>query len=98
MSEQPLPYRAALRALVSCVASTAQLLRRRRVHLPAGKTGMRVRFADGTSAVVYRETVVEREATLDPCVLAVEFRLRAVRGRGHAAFRLESAEGGVVAQ
>jgi hypothetical protein len=51
---------------------------------------MVLRFADGTSARVYRETVAERGATLDPCVLVVEFRLRAVRGRGHAAFRMES--------
>jgi hypothetical protein len=51
---------------------------------------MRLRFADGTSARVYRETVIERGATQDPCVLVVEFRLRAVRGRGHAAFRAES--------
>ena len=51
---------------------------------------MRLRFADGTSARVYRETVVDRGPTEDPCVLVVEFRLRAVRGRGHAAFRWES--------
>jgi hypothetical protein len=52
--------------------------------------GVRLGFADGTSARVYRETVVDRGPTLDPCVLIVEFRLRAVRGPGHAAFRLES--------
>ncbi len=52
--------------------------------------GMRLRFADGTSARVYRETVVDRDATRDPCVLVVGFRLRAVRGRGHAVFRWES--------
>ena len=34
-----------------------------------------------------RETVVDRPATADPCVLVVEFRLRAVRGWGHTAFR-----------
>jgi len=51
---------------------------------------MRLRFADGTSARVYRETMVDRGATKNPCVLVVEFRLRAVRGRGHAAFRWES--------
>jgi len=51
---------------------------------------MRLQFADGTSARVYRETAVERDPAKDPCVLIVEFRLRAVRGRGHAAFRLES--------
>ncbi len=51
---------------------------------------MRLRFADGTSAAVYRETAVERGRTEDPCVLVVEFRLRGVRGRGHALFRWES--------
>jgi hypothetical protein len=51
---------------------------------------MRLRFADGTSARVYRETVVDRDETRDPCVLVVGFRLRAVRGWGHAAFRAES--------
>jgi hypothetical protein len=39
---------------------------------------------------VYRETAVDRGTTADPCVLVVEFRLRAVRGRGHAVFRWES--------
>src|SRR6516164_1905897 len=86
----PLRYDAALRALAGCVVSTARLLWRRRVHLPAGQVGRRLRFADGTSARVYRETVVEPGATEDPCVLVVEFRLRAVRGWAHAAFRWES--------
>ena len=88
--QPPLAYKAALRALADCFGSTARLLWQRRMHLPAGRVGMRLRFADGTSARVFRETVVDRGATLDPCVLVVEFRLRAVRGRGHAAFRRES--------
>ena len=86
----PLAYPAVLRALAGCFASTVRLLWQRRMHLPRGRAGMRLRFADGTSGRVYRETVVDRGPTLDPCVLIVEFRLRAVRGRGHAAFRLES--------
>src|SRR6516225_3939446 len=91
MNEQsPLAYRAALAALIGCVATTARLLRQRRIHLPTGQVGRRVRFADGTSARVYRETVVDRGATQDPCALVVEFRLRGIRGRGHAAFRRES--------
>jgi hypothetical protein len=91
LSDQPpLPYGAALRGLAGCVVSTARLLWRRRVHLPAEHEGRRLRFADGTSARVYRETIVGCGATDDPCVLVVEFRLRAVRGRGHAAFRWES--------
>ena len=88
--QPPLAYPAALRALTGCFASTARLLWQRRLHLPAGRVGMRLRFADGTSARVFRETVADQGATLDPCVLVVEFRLRAVRGRGHAAFRRES--------
>jgi hypothetical protein len=88
--QPPLTYPAATRALAGCVVNTARLLRQRRMHLPAGRVGIRLRFADGTSARVYRETVVDRGATLDPCVLVVEFRLRAVRGRGHAVFRWES--------
>jgi hypothetical protein len=88
--QPPLAYGAALRALISCTANTARLLRRRRIHLPAGHVGMRLRFADGTSGRVYRETIVDRGTAADPCVLVVEFRLRAVRGRGHAAFRAES--------
>ena len=86
----PLPYPAALRAVAGCSASTARLLRQRRLRLPARRVGTQLRFADGTSARVYRETVADRGATLDPCVLVVEFRLRAVRGLGHAAFRRES--------
>ena len=86
----PLPYLAALRALARCTTSTARLLRQRRLRLPVRWVGTRLHFADGTSARVYRETVVDRDATVDPCVLVVEFRLRAVRGWGHAAFRAES--------
>jgi hypothetical protein len=88
--QPPLAYPAAVRALARCAARTARLLWQRRVHLPSRRVGMRLRFADGTSAPVYRETAVDRCATADPCVLVVEFRLRAVRGRGHAAFRRES--------
>src|SRR5215472_5183032 len=86
----PLPYPAALRALAGCCASTARLLRQHRLRLPARRVGTQLHFADGTSARVYRETVADQGATLDPCVLVVEFRLRAVRGWGHAAFRRES--------
>ena len=90
MERPPLPYLAALGAEVSCVTATARLLRQRRIHLPAGHVGARLHFTDGTSGRVYRETVIDRGATASPCVLVVEFRLRAVRGRGHALFRWES--------
>jgi hypothetical protein len=76
--------------LIRCVASTVSLLARRRIHLPSAHLGMRLRFANGTSARVYRETVVDRAPTKDPCVLIVEFRLRGMRGWLHTIFRWES--------
>jgi hypothetical protein len=88
--QPPLAHAAALWALVSCVASTVRLLQQRRIHLRVGWVGRRLGFADGTSARVYRETVVDCDVTQEPCVLVVEFRLRAVRGWGHAVFRWES--------
>lgn len=88
--QAPLCQRAALMALTRCVGRTARLLRQRRVHLPSERVGLRYRFADETSARVYRDTVADRGPTQDPCVLVVEFRLRLVRGWGHTLFRWES--------
>ena len=65
------------------------MLARGELRWPSDNVGRELRFADGTSARVYRETIVSRSA-LDPCFLAVCFRLRFVRGRGHAWFRAES--------
>jgi hypothetical protein len=88
--QAPLSPGVAWRAVARCVATTAVLLARRRVHLPRRHVGMRLRFADASEAVVYRETVVDGPGPEEPCVLVVEFRLRAVRGWGHALFRWES--------
>jgi hypothetical protein len=53
--------------------------------------GARLRFADGTTARVYRETVVDDASRDAPCVLVVEFRLRFFHGAlMHLLFRLES--------
>lgn len=91
MNEQtPLPYRVAAGEVARCVMRTGLLLARGRVHLRPENVGRRLRFADGTSARVYRETVVDGGECDDPCVLVVEFRLRLLRGRGHAVFRRES--------
>jgi hypothetical protein len=87
---KPLPYPATLVALADCVVRTAGLLLRQQVHLPRDRVGMRLRFADDSSARVYRETVIDPGVAKDPCVLVAAFRLRAVRGWGHAAFRWES--------
>jgi hypothetical protein len=88
--QTPLSPGVAWRAVARCVATTVVLLARRRVHLPRRHVGLRLRFADGSGSVVYRETVVDGPGPEDPCVLVVEFRLRAVRGRGHALFRRAS--------
>jgi hypothetical protein len=89
VDQGPLPQRTAWLAVARCVLGSIMLLALQRVHLPRTSVGMRLRFADGTTARVYRETVVDRTASA-PCALVVTFRLRGVRGRGHAAFRAES--------
>ncbi len=50
---------------------------------------MTLRFADGTSSRVFRETVVDGPPPADPCLLVVEFRLRVLRGRWHVLFLSE---------
>lgn len=89
MSQGPLPPATAWRAVGRCVLTSAGMLARGEVHLPRRYVDRRIRFADGTAGRVYRETVVDRPVR-DPCVLVVAFRLRWVRGRGHALFRAES--------
>lgn len=65
------------------------MLARGELSWPRDSIGRVLRFADGTSARVYRETVVPG-APREPCFLAVSFRLKVIRGRGHAWFRAES--------
>jgi hypothetical protein len=86
----PLPFPAAVRALARCAVVSTRLMARGRIHHPRDAVGTRLRFPGGTTSWVYRETVVDRAPAAEPCVLVVEFRLRAVRGRAHALFRAES--------
>jgi hypothetical protein len=72
-----------------CIVTSTAMLARGQIHSPRGNVGRTIRFADGTTGRVYRETVVPWAAS-DPCFLVVSFRLRAVRGRGHQVFRAES--------
>jgi hypothetical protein len=88
--QPPLRLRCAARALGSCVLRTARLLADGRIGLSAEHLGDVLEFADGSRSRVYRETVVRPTTCADPAVLVVEFRLRWVRGRGHALFRAES--------
>ncbi|MGK3941009.1 hypothetical protein ABK046_21545 [Streptomyces caeruleatus] len=91
MSEQrPLPSGQAWRAVATCVAATFPLLAGHRVHLAEDRVGTRLRFTDGTSGRVYRETRLGSGLAKDPCTLLVTFRLRGVRGPAHTLFRRES--------
>jgi len=86
----PLPWPRALFALSRCVVRTAALLSRREIRQPTTRVGQALRFRDGSTGRVYRETVVEPADVRAPAVLVVAFRLRWVRGWGHAVFRAES--------
>ncbi|MDF2980146.1 MAG: hypothetical protein K0S40_4874 [Actinomycetospora sp.] len=89
-STGPLPRSKAWLAVARCVAVTLRLLVRGRLRWPRTWVGARVRFADGSTSTIYRETVVAGAVAARPCALVVCFRLRGVRGRGHALFRAES--------
>jgi hypothetical protein len=88
--QAPLPVRVAVPAVVRCAVEVLHLLLHHRLRLPRQHIGTRLRFADGSSARIYRETVVLGRAAQEPCALVVRFRLRGVRGIGHAVFRAES--------
>jgi hypothetical protein len=85
-----LPRRTAVQSLVDCAVSTVGLLARRGTHLPRPFVGRHLRFGDGTTSWVYRETAVDGEQVREPCLLVVGFRLRFVSGVGHLLFRWES--------
>ncbi|MFH5211617.1 hypothetical protein ACHIPZ_25950 [Antrihabitans sp. NCIMB 15449] len=61
-----------------------------RIQQPQRHVGGRLTFANGTTARVFRETVVRDAPTADSAVLVVEFRLRWVHGFLHRVFRWES--------
>jgi hypothetical protein len=86
----PLRLRDAVRAVLGSVVRSVAPLARGRIRQPRTHVGDVLHFADGTSARVYRETVVRRRPAPAPAALAVTFRLRAIRGRGHTMFRVES--------
>jgi hypothetical protein len=85
----PLPRSEAWAAVGRCIGASATMLRRGQVHLPQDSVGLVLRFADGSTGRVYRETVADHTAVA-PSFLAVTFRLRGVRGGLHTAFRAES--------
>jgi hypothetical protein len=91
IEQPPLPPWTAAKALMRCITRSVALLATGRVKQPTNRVGHTLRFADGTSGVVYRETVVDRPPPTAPVTLVVGFRLRGVpRPWMHAMFRLES--------
>jgi hypothetical protein len=86
----PAPGRAAVAAVARCAVVTVGLTLRHRIHQPRPMVGRVLHFADGSAARVYRVTALDVPAVGVPCVLVVGFRLRGVRGFGHALFRAES--------
>jgi len=91
IEQTPLRMGEGLRALGRCAVRTAMMIATRRLHEPRRNVGRRVRWADGTRSVVYRETVADGAPTHTPTTLVVSFRLRGVRSdRIHRLFRLES--------
>ena len=86
---QPLSPAIAWPAVARCFGSSVMMLLRGQVRCPRDNLDRTIRFADGTTGRVYRETAVHRPVA-EPCVLVVSFRLRGIRGRGHTLFRWES--------
>ena len=91
VEQPPLNLGAAMKAFGRCALRTAMLLAQRRLRQPRRHVGQCCRFADGTTARVYRETVIDRPPPEQPVVLVISFRLRHVRSPlAHALFRAES--------
>jgi hypothetical protein len=87
----PAPRGRAWRAVARCVWTSLVMLARGHVHLPRSNVGRVLRFADGSTARVYRETTVDRSPPTEPCVLVVAFKLHLLRGRRtHRLFEAES--------
>lgn len=80
----------AWRAVARCVARRVVMLARPHVHLSQAHVGRVLRFADGSTTCVYRETTVDRGQPADPWVLVVAFELRLVRGSAHRVVENES--------
>jgi hypothetical protein len=86
--QTPLPRTDAWFGVLRSAGSTLPLLARSGVRHADEHLGWTISFADRTSSVVFRETVLDRIATA-PCALVVSFRLRWIRGRGHSLFLKE---------
>jgi hypothetical protein len=67
MAEQaPLPLLTAWPSVGRCVLASVRLLAAGRIRQPRTHVGQWLRFADGSAARVYRETVIDRRAPSEP--------------------------------
>jgi hypothetical protein len=83
-------FMAAMDALGGCIGRTAAMIFREQLHEPRHNVGRTLRWADGTTSTVYRETTADH-TPIEPCTLLVRFRLRGVRRPiWHALFRFVS--------
>jgi hypothetical protein len=73
------------------VAAWGGLVASRRLTSPEEMLGAWLRFADGSSSFVFRETAVTEAGTSDPTLLVIQFRLAFLGSNRqlHAAFRRE---------
>ena len=73
------------------MAAWGGLVAGRRLTSPKNNLGARLRFADGSSSFVVRETSVTTPGTSDPTLLVIQFRLAALGSNRllHGAFRRE---------
>lgn len=82
---------AAVRDFAACARQWARLTRAGRLASPADHVGLKLRFEDGSSSFVFRETRVRDVTPAEPVVLVIAFRLAALGSSRtlHAAFRRE---------
>jgi hypothetical protein len=78
-------------AFARSAMATSRLMGTGRLTSPSTYLGRRLRFADGSTSFVFRETAIRDPNPRDPAVLVVQFRLRAFGHRRwlHALFRRE---------
>jgi hypothetical protein len=77
---------------IRCVLATLVMLARGQIRMLTAEVGRRVRFSDGTTSVIYRETAMRRRMSDRPVIIVVGFRLRliGISPFWHALFRFES--------
>ncbi len=81
-----------LSALIRSFLRTVALTATGSLAMPRTRVGEAIRFGDGSTSVVFRETATPDLPSTDPAVLVVEFQLSLIRQWrwAHAIFRLTS--------